>query len=432
MALSLDSIHEALNDFFVNQFKADAGSPILFRFDKFGSVISDSDFIDPAHPELGYSAGLAKEVFSDLVNHIPIETDDGLNIILSDNKIDDEYFFHMLSPSLPFVATGTDQQLANQIISSFSQLKADAKQHWDDIKLESSSGLMVEYRPSLAIPDDWYDKSNNGIWTEQTFQVSETTAAQPGPSGSLPGLWKLKVDDAVLQQGLLVAQAWKSNPSTRPILGSTVTPLRPIAMEPRPSAVPQALRSVTAGPQAVAMPATRMNLASVPTESMAATGTKVVLAPSFRQQFLSLNISDRILLNRFVGTSVPTQPVNTNSISISLSYCLVKARRPWYGDTFVADRSWYIASLPQGQLTSGTGDNPRLAVMPIGFVAIRNLSIQATWSAQDIDTAKNAGGFGPFKVDSQIVNGKLSHEGIQVIGWLLQRMPALPPNNPPA
>jgi len=38
--------------------------------------------------------------------------------------------------------------------------------------------------------------------------------------------------------------------------------------------------------------------------------------------------------------------------------------------------------------------------------------------------------FGPFKVDSGIVNNSLSHAGIQVVGWLLQHMPPLPPNDP--
>jgi hypothetical protein len=80
MALSLDSIHQTLNNFFINQFKADAESSVLFRFDKFGSVISDQDFINPISPDLGYSSALAREVFSELVNQIPVEQDDGLNI----------------------------------------------------------------------------------------------------------------------------------------------------------------------------------------------------------------------------------------------------------------------------------------------------------------------------------------------------------------
>ena len=33
-------------------------------------------------------------------------------------------------------------------------------------------------------------------------------------------------------------------------------------------------------------------------------------------------------------------------------------------------------------------------------------------------------------VDSGIVNNSLSHAGIQVVGWLLQHMPPLPPNDP--
>jgi hypothetical protein len=50
-----------------------------------------------------------------------------------------------------------------------------------------------------------------------------------------------------------------------------------------------------------------------------------------------------------------------------------------------------------------------VSLLPIGFVAVRKLSIEASWSAGDIAAAKNATGFGPFKVDSAIVDIKSYH-----------------------
>src|ERR1700686_4764987 len=174
MALSLDSIHQPLNDFFLARFKTDSGSPVVFRFDKFGSILSDEDFIDPSHPELGYLPGLAREKFSDLVNHIPSEEGDGLNLVISQNSIDETYFFHLLSPSSPFIPEGTDNQTRDTIVAAFSTLKADAKKIWDSMTLESSTGLMLQYKPSLAAPENWYDKSRSELWSRQAFQVTQT------------------------------------------------------------------------------------------------------------------------------------------------------------------------------------------------------------------------------------------------------------------
>src|ERR1700749_1817102 len=99
MALSFDSIYKPVNDFFIDKFKTDAGSPIFFRFDKFGSAISDEDFYGPGDTDFTTSA---QEAFSDLTNRIPVEDPDGINVFFSSNLIDSEYN-RILNASLPFV-----------------------------------------------------------------------------------------------------------------------------------------------------------------------------------------------------------------------------------------------------------------------------------------------------------------------------------------
>lgn len=116
MSLSLESLYQPLTDFFLHLFSTVSSSPILFRFDKFGSLISDQDFINPNHPELGYLPALVIEKFSDLVNHIPVDTGDGMNIFLSSDLIDDVYFFRLLSPSIPYIPDGIDDATKQTII----------------------------------------------------------------------------------------------------------------------------------------------------------------------------------------------------------------------------------------------------------------------------------------------------------------------------
>jgi hypothetical protein len=580
MALSLDSIHQTLNNFFINQFKADAESSVLFRFDKFGSVISDQDFINPISPDLGYSSALAREVFSELVNQVPVEQDDGLNIFLSQNGIDEQYFYRLLSPSIPYIPEGTNDQTASAIISSFSQLKADANKQWANI-VAASLKTQAEYKPSLAAPESWYDKSRNDVWTNQSFQVGESTATTT-PNTPQFQLWKLKVDDATLQKALQAGQAgaaarppgpnyvntqlfiksklsgnvidivgastqagaplnawpqkqtgtdnqiwelvpdpagsgyyfiksklngnvidivgastqagaqldawpqkstgtdnqlwelvpdpagsgyyfiksklngnvidivgasaaagtrldaWPQKPTgnDNQLWGLVLAPAQPTAVAAPPGQVMHMTAfhpgfAVAMAPANAGQAHAAMNVAMLHTVGAPVAANVAAPASAFHQQYYSLNVTDRVLVARTIANSAPTQPTTTKSISISFAYCLVKIQRPWYIDAFVGDNRWYIPSVGQGQLTSGSGTGLKFSLLPIGFVAVRKLSIEASWSADDIAAAKNATGFGPFKVDSAIVDNKLSHDGIQIIGWLLQRMPALPPNGDP-
>ena len=185
MPLSLESIHQPLNDFFLDHFKTGAGSPVLFRFDKFGSVISDRDFIDPNHPELGYSSSLAMEKFSDLVNRVPIEDADGLNGYISQVQVDETYFGILIS-SIAFIPEGVDDDTRSSIVESFGDLKTEAQTAWENLKMESGSGLMMQFRPTLAGPKDWYDKSNANNWTRQSFDIAES-----GSEASRLRLWLL-------------------------------------------------------------------------------------------------------------------------------------------------------------------------------------------------------------------------------------------------
>jgi hypothetical protein len=420
MPLSLDAIHRSLNDYFVKQFTTAPASSVLFRFDKFGSVISDQDVIDPAHPDLGYSKATAEERFSDLVNHVPVDQLDGLNVVLSQDTLDDAYFFHMLDPSAPYIPQGTDDKTASAIVSSFSRLKADAKQHWDNIKAESSTGLMFEYKPSLATPDNWYDKSRDDLWTDQSFQITETATSTPAPNTQL---WKLRVDDATLNHAL---QVWRTPTVMR---GVNVDRVSPVGSSPGQVVLQHPVRvAFTAMARPAAAVADRLGLESAeqvrPSGDMAA----VSAASTFHQEYWQLRISDRMLVSQALTDSAPTQATTSKSISISFSYCLVKVGRPWLVDAFIADRSWSVPSVARGQLTSSGSAGLNIALMPIGFVAVRKLSIEADWSAEDVQAANNATAFGPFKVDSTIVSGKLSHEGIQIVGWLFQKLPDLPPN----
>jgi hypothetical protein len=82
----------------------------------------------------------------------------------------------------------------------------------------------------------------------------------------------------------------------------------------------------------------------------------------------------------------------------------------------------------KGALSAPDPGGATLTLLPLAAVMIKNLKIEANWTADDLAAAKESTDFGPFKIDG-IVNNKLTHEGLQVVGWLVQRTKDLPPMN---
>jgi hypothetical protein len=428
MSLSLESIHKPLNDFFLTRFGTGPDSPVCFRFDKFGSELSDGDFIDHNLPAPGYSPALALERWSDLVNRIPADDSDGMNIVFTTNAIDLAYGIRLLKPAEPFFLPSADEETKNRVIGAFSLLKDFALKRWQQLSLESSSGLMLTFSPSPPMPIDWYDKSNAGNWTGQSFHITEpATPAPPTDAGSR--LWRMKIDDATLTK---VLDATEPAPSPGHVLlrahliesaSPTVRPLMAVRAVAPVGVVAQPVAPARAGMRAAAM--TPMRHLGVDAPVAAKT---FQLQDSLRQRVTSVDISKRLLINQVLVPQAPTQPVTTPSISISFEYCVIRVSRPWFIDAFINDTSWCVPTLAKGEMTASDKFGATLPLLPIAAVAIRNLSISGNWTAQDVANAATATDFGPFKVDAAIVNNSLSHAGIQIAGWLLQRMPPLPPN----
>ena len=432
MALSLDSIYKPLSDFFLNHFKSDPENPIFFRFAKIGSVVSDGDFIDPHFPDQ-YSPALAREYFSEIVNNIPIEDSDGQNIFFTQNDIDETYRDRLLGPSIPFIPQGTTDEIKDSILNSFNLIKDDAIKDWNNIRAESSTGLMTDYRPSLAKPDNWYDKTKNELWTPQSFHVEETTV----PASTDPPkfqLWKLRMDDNQLQNALPVL---KTSEKVKSIdLGDQVlkmeTPI--VASAKVHNVVIRDHRSEATGN--VVIRDHRMDKVVIRDHRTEPRVENVTVKRSpvnqnFHDAYWGLDVKKRVIVSQYIKTQAPTQPVKANSFSINFKYCVIDIDRPWLKTSFINNKTWFIPNTLKAQLTAKDNSGANISALPIAFVALKELNIEANWSETDIEISKSATDFGPFEVDSQIVNNKLSHEGIQIIGWLLQKMPDLPPNDPP-
>lgn len=448
MPLSLESIYKPLNDFFLEKFHTADGSQVVFRFDRFGSVVSDDDFIDDHQPDAGPQQLLAREKFSDLVNRAPIDDGDGLNIVLSANPIDSFYHDRLLLPSEPFIPEGADEPTKQSIIATFNAIKAEALQDWEQLILQSMSGMLLDFKPAIATPEDWYDSGSSESWTDHTVDVSEPASAAAAPAADSPAggrttqLWRMKVSDEALRAVLSPAgeadEAVEASPAAladRLIRvrdhraggdASAATVFRAAPAFGR--AAPTLARA--APPVARVAPAVRL-AALRPARRMAAGGEPGELVPAAfhiadRLKIAkSLDVRQRVMVSQVLAEVAPTEPVTTNRMSIAFQYCLVQINRPWLNSLFISPASWFVPGAAKGSLT--TSEVGGMTLLPIGLVAIRKLRISANWSDDDIAKASEATDLGPFKVGGEMVNNELSHPGLQVIGWLLQKLPELPP-----
>lgn len=406
MPIAVEDLYRPISDFFLKRFGTVDNAAVVFRFDKFGSLLSDHDFIDEHHPDQGFVAALAREKFSDLVNRVPLDLGDGVNVVLSEASIDDIYFFQLLSPALPAVPADADPATKAAATDAFNAIKAEGIKLWNRLTLQSLDGLMLDFKPSLASPEDWYDTSSSQAWTSQTFHIDASAASPPSP------VWRLRPRNEFLAQALKLPPATKFG--REQVLKAVVHPV-PVPDPP--------VQKAEIGPTVVG-PVDRARMAASLSDGTSNMHDLLLMDLS------RVDLKSRIAASRYLGELAPQAPASTSSVSITFEYCLVDIRRPWWLDVFVDQGSWYLPAVPAGWLT--TKDNPAaISSLPAAFVAVRNLRIDASWSGDDAANAAMATDFGPFKVESAAGSQSLVHPGLQVIGWLLQRLPPLPPVSAP-
>lgn len=146
-------------------------------------------------------------------------------------------------------------------------------------------------------------------------------------------------------------------------------------------------------------------------------GKAEIPAPPARRGFLAT------LKRAFTGEAAKATMVD--SVAISFDFCVVNLTRSWLSSSFLANQSWQVPGEKRGSMSSNDGSG--LPALPVGFVAIKRLRITAPWTSADITNLESSVQFGPFAFDSTVVDGAIGHDGIQVIGWLLQNLSSLPP-----
>jgi hypothetical protein len=432
-AISLDAIYQPLNKFFMQKFGQGDGASIFFRFAKIPVKFYDSDFVNPQHPEWGPSPAMAVEQFSNVVDKVTWLDPNEHGVWLYPLLISDLYHDEILGPSLPFIPAGAGAATTQVVIDAFSQIKGDAGKRWENCRALSLITPGTWVRPSSAKPQDWWNKADPDLWSPAAFPIQGATTVTPGQPPNQ--LLKLKISDSVLRPILLshvnpvaapltshVVPATDRTPSSQP-----ATLSHPTGMMVQPIFAAMLAGAATAPQPRVAMlrPTTEAGTAvTAPSAPSVAMHTELMARAS------ALPVSQRIELQFMLSQSAPTQTVGVTDVTISFEYCLVNVdRRDWIHSAFLNNKSWFIPGQPKGSLSANDGHG--VPALPVGFIAFKKLRITAPWTPADIANIELSDQFGPFLIDSNVVDGAIGHEGMQVVGWILQDMPDLPPVGDP-
>jgi len=397
MANPIDNVMQGVYAYLLAAYQSSTGSSsALLAFEPSGIPISNAMFVLPGTSTVSNDMGT--EQVSELANFLP-NIANGM-VGSTDRSVDG--FYGLMLDAQP--SPGTDPD-------SFAIVKATAKQLFEPT-LNTFELPNYPYHPIFANPVDWYDETNTQNWT--TYSSGQTTgtagdgtsgtppASTPPPPIIAPISWHvlMPVSDAIVVQDRYFSAS--SEAIARPLL-------RPDFMIAHP--MERALTPAAALPQM-------------------ATASSAFIPNRF-------SMSQFALALHLQTASTAAQPVVSAAPSVSFEYCLVTLQRRWLSEAFLGSPGWYLNGYLSGSLSTGATPEPSAAfdAVPTAFIVIQNLKIHAQWSQADTQAMQSSSGIGPFSLASQsfdAASGTLSCGGMQIIGWVCERQPLLPPQSDPS
>ncbi|WP_333875013.1 hypothetical protein [Methylobacter sp.] len=99
---------------------------------------------------------------------------------------------------------------------------------------------------------------------------------------------------------------------------------------------------------------------------------------------------NRVIMNN--NTIVNVKPIQSNKFSMTFEYAIVQIERYWL-DTKIFQYSdlWYSLAKRQSYFSNGKRsalNNGPLSAIPMAFIVIKNLKINADWTNHDVEQAK--------------------------------------------
>jgi hypothetical protein len=191
---------------------------------------------------------------------------------------------------------------------------------------------------------------------------------------------------------------------------------------------------VTPGPAAAGLSnELTLNMDASPALVTATTATATP-TPAVTRPVYEIMQNPEVMVGVLAGldTNATAQPVAANNLTLSFDLCAVSIDRDWWSWLLVRSPGWILPLWSAGQLVPGL-PSPNSAVpppcgLPSTMLLIKNLQISG-WASTDLNALPQAARLGPFSFagGKEIVSGSLRAPGMQVIGWVCDVLPSLPP-----
>jgi hypothetical protein len=383
--------------------------------------------------------GLAVEQFSMLANALPT-IQDGSIMGVGLFTVDGLYNLMLAQAQATSAAD----------MEALGAVKRDAQKAFDATLPGLSPGVS-DYHPAIPTPTDWPFPSAAAAWSSRSFEQTETVTVAPTPPPSTvpppqlpqrgaPRPWTWHVAPDNLAGSIGSVQAIRTSVPPHPVvLSPAQVAMHPVAVRPMLAASMMtrnaAFATARPSPQpAVAAARPVMMSAMMASSVVMERPNPVPAVPAVSATFVR---SDAMMLHAAtLSQQSAPQTVTAKSLKLSFDYCLVHATRPWLSTGFLALRNWYVPHTKAGEFASGTGTGAgSLEVMPMAALLVKNLVIEADWSSDETAVLGKLDKFGPFSLVGRSISTEknaLHCDGMQIIGWIFEPMPRLPPVGDPA
>lgn len=411
-----DLLHEKMIAFIREEFSLDSQEVFFSLTDGTGIMLTPDMFTNGESTSPPTDAQV-DEVFSGLVNGMPIYSDD-LSFVRCDSFYQLDEFYEQLMLDARVKQKDLGEPTATDLRTVFDRKKNDAIRSFEDARRLGDD--QIEYHLSNALPQQWYTgktgRKNHTIEVEATPQA--TAGKKPLQFLARPADAEIKKlqdntdqsKDIADKRKLFISKFGRTNPfhaggkspadrkSTTDALVKSAGHFTTWAGKPAPAVMghpPQ--------PKAKTI---------VPRKTMLQTS----LIPALSA------IADR-------------QDVMTQKLSIAFEYLDVKIKRDWMDEVFLSDPSWYVPGSSKGNYSIDPATDsiaPSLYAVPVSIVLVRNVVIRSNaWTARDTGMIDKSMGLSFLNLQSAAFDGNaISIPTMQMIGTTNRKLSILPPNDP--
>ncbi|HVT11530.1 MAG TPA: hypothetical protein VHE55_04625 [Fimbriimonadaceae bacterium] len=444
MPITWDSLQEALNDELMGRFKQLVGSAdgMFVSLSTAALPILDADFrLDGNDPNSPYVVAKARDWVARVNNHC-CQFDGANRATLMMDRIDDVLEFQVVDPSEPWTPPNTGPNDVLSLENTFAAVKAETQKRLETSKMAAADGTPTTLRICQTSPDRWFDATQTAAWVSFSKELKE--AAPPGPPQTTQPVPPVHTLPDLPPHPVFPIGRHSPPPpllSFKPSNEDIIEHLKPLPE--KPDFESPLRRQVLMMPQSglrtklltAAEPHTSIGSHSVTALSVEPDSPVIKAKPfQLHTQLLKegnvLPIEDRIFLRSSLVDTAPKADSTTPFLTISFDFMIVVLDRPWFFLPYIQNRNWYVPATKAGEFAGGTQGKGKLSAVQTAMLIIKNLSIRGQWSDSDRSQLGNIDQFGPFHVTQAA--SSLAWSGMQLIGWICQVMPTLPPASGPA